>query len=271
MPRRSRQATVGFASVGFAPGAFAAADFSSAIEEDLRPGKYVLRYDRLWRLARHVTDDGWIFGRLGFEYPDTPAVGLWDEDAKDYLRVQPGQLVRYAIDIEARRVAFELKSQTVRPGTFQGNFQALLNKESPYRWRVMLEGVSQPPWEEWRATIARLTSITIRMKRPNPRYPGDLVEHMFEDAKLAAATIGARGDDVDLEDSQLLRESFELAQNYGSINAKGVVAPDGSKEEWRSSEEGAVEKAKVARDPESQDIPPDEFRRILRERRGEQT
>ena len=92
---------------------------------------------------------------------------------------------------------------------------------------------------------------------------------MFEDAKLAAATIGARGDDIDLDDSELLVQAFSLAQNYGSITAKGVAGPAANKEEWRSSEEGAVERAKAGRDPETQDISPDEFKRVLLEQRGD--
>lgn len=45
-----------------------------------------------------------------------------------------------------------------------------------------------------------------------------------------------------------------------------MVAPEGKKEEWRSSEEGAVERDKVDRDPETQDIPREEFKRVLGER-----
>jgi hypothetical protein len=49
--------------------------------------------------------------------------------------------VRYAIDLRARRVAFELKASSARPGTFQGNFQALLNKESRYPYTATIRTV----------------------------------------------------------------------------------------------------------------------------------
>jgi hypothetical protein len=273
VPRRSSEVKLGFARIKFADGSFAPAapDFNESLEASLEAGKAVVRYERLWRLTRHTTQDEWIFGRLGFEPAGaTDAVGVWDEEAKDYRRINPGQLVRYAIDLEARRVAFELRSAVVRPGTFQGNFQALLNLGAVHHWRVALEGVSQPPWEEWRESISRLTSLTIRMKRPNPRYPGELVEHMFEDAKLAAATLGAKGDNIDMEDSELLSQAFALAQDYGSISAKGVVGPEATKDEWRSAEEGRVEQERVYRDPDTQDIPQEEFKRALLERREDE-
>jgi hypothetical protein len=267
MARRSKEARVAFARVDFAEDSLAPRDYAAALEDSLTPGKTVVRYERLWRMTRHTTDDGWIFGRIGFENPATGEIGVWDEATKDYRSIQPGQIVRYAIDVGARRVGFELKSGVVRPGTFQGNFQALLNRESPYRWRVHLEGVAQPPWEEWRAWISRLTKVSLKMERPNPRYPGELVEHMFEDAKLAAATIGASGDDIDIDDSELLRQAFALAQTHGHIRAEGVVGPEAKKEEWRSEEEGAVERDTAKRDPDTQEIPPDEFKRVLQKRR----
>jgi hypothetical protein len=102
--RRRRRSASGF--IGSADGSFPPEDFATALEESLTPGKHVLRYDRLWRLARHETDSKWIFGRLGFEYPEATELGLWDDLTKDYRSIQPGQLVRYAIDVQARRVAF---------------------------------------------------------------------------------------------------------------------------------------------------------------------
>lgn len=161
-PRRSNDVTIAFALIAFAEGSFPPADFEAALEASLVPGKTLLRYDRLWRMTRHTTKNGWIFGRIGFEYPNA-TIGLWDEQTKDYRSIQPGQLVRYAIDVQARRIGFELKSATVKPGTFQGNFQALLTRLGLPVARGP-RGVSQPPWEEWRAHV-RLAADRQRSER----------------------------------------------------------------------------------------------------------
>ena len=106
-----------------------------------------------------MTDDwGWISGRIGFEYPSS-SVGVWDEQRKDYRSIRPAQVTRYVIDTKTRRVAFELKSSTIKPWTFQGNFQALLNEDSGYQWRVTLEGLTQPSWRSGRSpSVASRTS-----------------------------------------------------------------------------------------------------------------
>lgn len=242
------------------------ADFSSALDEALAPGKSVLRYNRLWRLTQHEIDGGWISGRIGFEYPSS-SVGVWDEQRKDYRSIRPAQVTRYVIDTKTRRVAFELKSSTIKPWTFQGNFQALLNQDSGYQWRVTLEGLTQPSWEEWEESVSRITDIRIKMERPNPRYPGKEVERLFEDAKLSAATLAAKGDDIDMTDSELIKEAFEHARRgYGSITAKGVSGPDAKKEEWRSEDEGEADREQAARDPVTDEVPPESLRHLIEQR-----
>jgi hypothetical protein len=259
-------AFVAFARIEFAEGSLTPPDFAAALEQALMPGKSVLRYNRLWRLPQHETIDGWITGRIGFEHPGSES-GLWDEQRKDYRNVSTAQLTRYMIAVHTRRVAFELKSSVIKPWTFQGNLQALLNVNDSYQWRVTLEGVAQPPWEEWEQSVSRITNVRIKMERPNPRYPGKQVEELIERAKLSAATIAIKGDSVELSESELLREAFAHAMGgYGAITAKGVVGPDEEKVEWRSEDEGLTEREQVQRDPETQEVSPETLKHLLEQR-----
>ncbi len=245
-------------------------DLGPALEEALTPGKSVVRYNRLWRLPQHESREGWITGRVGFEHPGTEA-GVWDEQRKDYRDVNAAQLTRYMIDTGTGRVAFELKSSVIKPWTFQGNFQALLNADSGYQWRVTLEGIDQPPWEEWRESVDRITNLRIKLVPPNPRYRGKEVEELIEGAKLSAATIAVQGEDIDPSESELLEESIQHYQaGYGSLTAKAVTGSDDKKVEWRSEEEGNVARERAMRDPETHEVPPSELERLLKKRRADE-
>jgi hypothetical protein len=246
-------------------------DFGAALEDALTPGKSVVRYNRLWRLPQHQAQNGWITGRVGFEPPGNEA-GVWDEQKKDYRDVSAAQLTRYMIDVKTRRVAFELKSSTIKAWTFQGNFQALLNVDNGYPWRVTLEGISQPPWEEWQESVSRITNIRVKLVRPNPRYPGKEVEELIEGAKLSAATLAVQGEDIEISESELLEESIKHYQaGYGSLTAKAVTGTGDKKVEWRSEEESNVARERALRDPETNEVPSSELRHLLEERRADES
>lgn len=257
---------VAFALISVAADSFQPPSYADALDDALTPGKSVLRYNRLWRLPQHSIESGWISGRIGFEYPNS-SVGVWDDQQKDYRSIRPAQVTRYMIDVASHRVAFELKSSTIKPWTFQGNFQALLNEESIYQWRVELEDLTQPTWDEWVESVSRVTDLRVRMERPNPRYPGKEIEHLFEDAKLSAATLAVQGDDVELTESELLVEAIRHAhRGYGRITAKGVAGTDGRKTEWRS-EDDLPERAQAERDPATGEVAADGLRQLLERRR----
>ena len=259
-------AFVAFALITVEDGTMTPPDLAEALDEALEPGKHIFRHKRKWRLTQHQIEDGWMSGRLGFD--SQSAAGLWNEQRKDYETVRPSQITPWVIDTRTGRVAFELKGGTIKPESFRGTFQALLNEEATvFHWRVTLEEQSYPSWEEWKASVSRITNVRAKMTVPNPRYGGQLVEHLFEDAKLSAATLAVQGDNVDLDDSELLKESIDHAKRYGRIRAKGVSGPDGKKEEWRSEEHGAADREEAPRDPESMEVPAGSLRKLLQRRR----
>jgi hypothetical protein len=266
VPEKPSMAFVAFAEISLAKGSPVPENVATAVHADLAPGKSVLRYKRLWRLPQHSVRKGWISGRIGFEYPGTAGAAVWDEERKDYRQIHTAQITRYVIDTEACRVAFELKGSSIRPWTFQTNFQALLNVESPYRWRVSLEGAVQPSWAKWQKQMARITDVRIKMRRPNPSYPGQQVEDLFEAAELSAATIASKGSDIELSQSELLKEALALAEGYGEVTAKGVTSADGSKSEWRTEDAGGtIEREQAARDADGE-VPSKGLRALLEKR-----
>jgi hypothetical protein len=225
-------------------------------------------------MGRSTVDDQWIAGRMGFEQEEQTE--FWDEDAMDFGEgaVRRAQTVPFTVDSNTLRVAFQLRGSVVRPGTFRGAFQRLLNEASPYwQWAVRLEGVSQPPWDEWIGTVDRLTSLKIHMERPNPRYRREQVRELFEKTKAAAIEIAleAEPDGALGTDEELIEAALEHAQDYGRVTATGVVLRDGKalREPWRSSAEGAVAKTSVAANPETGEALPAAMRDALEQDDGD--
>jgi hypothetical protein len=208
----------------------------------LIPGTLVARYDRTWRLGPVRINDSKVYGRIGFQSASA-ASEIWDEARGDFVEIHPqfGQTTPYAIDLSTMRIVFQVRGQLIKPNTFRGNFQGLLREASGYPWLIRLEGVQQPPWEEWISQIDRLIELNISMHRPNPRYPGKLLEDFFEGAKLGASRVVLKARDtesIDINSSDFLKQSLQLAESYGSYTARGVMeAEDGEAtiESWKSS------------------------------------
>src|SRR5438477_4085061 len=162
VPRRPTHASVAFAHIylGEMPEVgeqLPIIGLAQALMESLVPGTTVTRYGRTWHMARYEKDGNVVIGHIGFDVQES---AIWSEEVKDFLSVRPAQVAAYALDVEQMRVAFELRGKAIRPWTFQGNFEALLNAApSPYKWTVRLDGVEQPPREEWVERVDRITEV----------------------------------------------------------------------------------------------------------------
>jgi hypothetical protein len=252
--------------IAFADDALAPTDWGGALRTSLAPGTWVERYGKRWFMAQWTESDGrWIAGKLAFEHAADSE--LWDPVANDVRAIDAlgttVQSVPFVVDLESHRAAFELRSQTVRPGTFQGNMQALLVKASSLPWRVNLEGVTQAPWDEWSAHVERVTRLWITMSRPNPHSPIPEIEELFKKPGVKTAQIVVQGTDVPT-DAALVDGGLAHAFDYGKVAAEAVV-PGGHKESWRLSEEGSVRKDEAERDA-SGHVPASELQRLLEER-----
>jgi hypothetical protein len=271
MADKGQRARVAYAIIGFAESRLTSRNWGAALRESLTPGTCVERYGRRWYMAQWVDspDGHWITGKLAFEQATESEI--WDAERNDVKAVDslgtPVQSVPFVIDIEQRRVAFELRAQTVKPGSFQGNIQALLATASVHPWRVTLEGVKQAPWDEWATSVKRVTSVWITMRTPNPHSPIPEIEELFKKPGVKVAQVVVQGDDIPT-DASLVDGALGHAFDYGKVSAEAVVISDGAehKESWSSEEEGGVLKDSAHRD-ESGHVPPTELQRLLLQRR----
>ncbi len=276
MANKGRTARVAYATIKFAEGRIPPPDWDAALRASLLNGTWTERYGRRWYMAKWTESESgrWIVGRLAFEYVGEPT-SVWDEEENDVKTLdslevgQQVQVVPFVIDTSSRRAAFELRAQTVRPGTFQGNLQSLLTKASAYPWRVVLEGVGQRSWEEWQERASRITKLWITVRPPNPHNPMPALVELFE-AGVASATVSVNGEDIKVEESELLQGTLGNALDYGSVSADALVAEGGvHTEHWSLNEEGSVRKDETERDASGR-VPTSELRRLLEERAKEE-
>jgi hypothetical protein len=215
-------------------------------------------------MGQATESDNFISGRIGFD--QVGKTQRWDNEKKDFVdaQIRAGQTMPFTIDVPTMRLAFQLRGENVKPGTFRSNFEALLNVTGPYQWRVRWEGIQQPPWEEWLEQV-RVEKVDIHMRRPNPRYPGEKVEHLFENAKLAAAdlVLEAREDEEINLDEEFVKQAIELATDYGRITAKGVRTDAARPDTWNSDREGQVKKTTAPADSITGEVWPEELRKAL--------
>jgi hypothetical protein len=144
-----------------------------------------------------------------------------------------GRTSPFAINLPTARVAFQLRGSQIRPRTFTGAFQALLNEASPlYRWRVT-EEIAQIPWPEWTASVQRITELRFRLLRPNPNYADrELVEKLIEEGNAEMLRMVLEADDDNLEGLDINSDFVEEAINhvqagYGNYASYGEVVEDG--------------------------------------------
>ncbi|HEX2241086.1 MAG TPA: hypothetical protein VHJ82_08110 [Actinomycetota bacterium] len=241
----------------------------AALLESLVPGTTVERYGRTWRLAKPSLHGSVVTGRIGFEKPGT-LEEYWNESAQDFERgfSKLGTASRFAIDLKSRRIAFQLRSNRIKPHTFIGNFQALLNAAAAgrWRWKVEPEFVGMP-WERWTDTVTRVTNLRIRLERPNPNFKGrKRVESLIEGTRSRILTLVMEADpneSIDVDD-QLVREAIDHAREHGHVKAEGRVEVDNEAlpVKWDSEEDGATQRRDVPVAPDTGEVP---FNRLRRE------
>lgn len=261
-PRRPRDARVAFAQA-------VAADEAETPIEELRQlidsaivaGTAVERYGRVWRMGQARRDAGVIYGRIGYQRQGDLA-DIWDDHINDFVeqRLQEGLASPFALNETNLVIAFQLRAGRIKPNSFIGAFQALLNEssgETIWAVRPIYQGVD---WEQWRASAIRVRHIELKLERPNPNYHGrNQVEQIVEGARARLARVIFDADDpagLDIDDP-LIREAIEHARaDYGAVKAVGDVVTDGAVHEsvWRSDVEGSPIETKVRVNPETREV-----------------
>jgi len=200
-----------------------------ALRSSLRPGEAVLRYRKLWRMAKWQEQDGkYILGRIGFER-EVGTTEAWNEKTLDFetRAALEGQTAPYAIRLSDLRVGFQIRTHQIERGSFTGALQALMNETAgAYRWKVVIEKAAVS-WDEWVERVDGVTRLSISALPPNPNYRGkDQVEAVLEgaDAKTARIVLEAREAGLNLTESDFVRQFIEHAEaGYGSVKAEGVL------------------------------------------------
>jgi hypothetical protein len=144
--------------------------FPDAIRQSLAPGTSYWRYTRLWRMGQWQELDGLLYGRIGFEAPAMTEV--WNDEIADFEEAafHGGTTAPFVIDLSDQRVAFQVRPGVIRPTTFTGALQALLNTTSVLaRWRVHPD-TYEVDWPTWLRSVDRVLQLRIRVERPNPHY-----------------------------------------------------------------------------------------------------
>lgn len=250
---RGRRATarVAFAELTFKKGK-QPLSFADALEESLEAGTETERYNRLWRMARHVRDGNLLFGRIGFEHGGETET--WDAKTMDFVEAmrKDGRSTPFAVDADTHRVAFQLRGGTIKIGTFVGAFKALLNEAAPhYEWSI--RGEVLDPWEEWVSRVDRVIALSVKVNRPNPTYRHEQIGDIIEGSKAKAFNIGLTTDvpeGLNMEDDFIVR-AIEQAEYSGEFWAKGEITEAGRKkgETWRTAREGAPVQKEIPADP----------------------
>lgn len=261
----SRNYRVAFAAVEL-EGIFASepVTLSAALRESWKPGTSVTRYRRQWRISRpHDREDGVLTGRIGFVRENELATLDFDESSNEFRRGQAstGDVVPFAVDTTTGRVGFQLLSGVIRPASFTGAFESLLNLSDTYQWRVR-PLVRKARFDEWRASVDHVTEFNFRLVRPNPHYADDVkVEELIEDLRAQVVRVSGSGEDVD-EDSDFFRQALDhTLRNYGRAVIRGER--NGDESEWRSAEAGTVPAIARIESEDEQELPEEELAPLL--------
>jgi hypothetical protein len=211
--------------------------------------------------------DGIITGKLGFE---SHAPGSrFDDELGDFVLAdrETGTYSGFAVSLEHMRVAFQTRGNVIKPQSFAGALQTLLNENTPTeRWRVEREH-SDLSWTEWLKRVQRIDRVRVKVERPNPNYHGrKRVEGLIEGLNAEVAEVAAKADSKDPQgldpNDGLLDELIGHAERYGSVDAQGDDAGGASIRYTTGSRTDEIE---VEVDPVTRDVSPEELRRHVDE------
>jgi hypothetical protein len=235
--------------------------FSAALQESWQGGVRATRYGRTWHLSRPQADQAnrvWA-GRIGFVREDDVSTVIWDDDAQDFVLhgVPGGVIVPFAIALDTSVAAYQLRSGVVRPTTFTGALQSLLNEASrTYGWEVR-PLVAHATFEQWQAQVAQITEFNFRLERPNPHYhDNDRVEDLIEALRLQVASLRGRareGEAVNIESDTFRQFLDHVRRDHGRGVVRGELQ-DREETEWRSSDGGVVPATRAVESSDAEEI-----------------
>lgn len=216
---KEREGTIAFAMVTEPQGMRQTALGESAdLRAALRPGVRIETYNREWVMDRpDELSRGLVHGHIGI----VSQMDRWDDTTMRFLSddLEAGIATPYVLDPDSGRLVFQTRGSTIKPQSFVNAFEKLINESSPDRWRVVL-AEREMDWSTFLRMVEAVESMTIRLEKPNPRFPNDLAESLVRDTEAASATLNLRGEDIET-DAEVVRLLMEHADRYGYTNARG--------------------------------------------------
>jgi hypothetical protein len=243
------------------------ADLAGALRDVIVPGTAASRYDRLWLMGQYEEDNGYLFGRIGFQAAGTTE--LWNEQKKDFEEAQfpAGTTSPFALRLATGELAFQRRPGTIRPTSFTGALQALMNEVSDYtRWRVEQESKTVP-WSDWISSVDRVAELRFHLERPNPNYKDrKRVEQIIEGANASVADLVLKASHDDAQgldvDDEIIRQAIDHAtRKYGTFKAVGERSGE-PEVAWKSDAEVVPERT-IGADPATREAPHGGLRKEL--------
>lgn len=199
----------------------------------LNAGWPVERYNRTWRLElgqeiieairRGLALPRRIPGRLGFD-KTTGIAPAWDDSEKRFVaRSQhDGDVVPFLLRTSDLTVAFQRTSK-IRRQSFIGALQLILRDSSDNDAWSVRDLTTDRSWEEFRATAAVVTEVTITVMPTNPGWDGqELFEPYIDEMGGQRARITVTGEELDLDSSPIQQAMTHALENeYGELKANG--------------------------------------------------
>ena len=194
----------------------------------LVPGASTERYSRIWHIGRTEVEDGFFFGRLGFEGSGT--ADLWNEDERDFEEkpTPAGVAAPFAILLSNLNLVFQTRGQDIQVTSFTGAMQKILRDASAQDWFVETAH-TRMSFAEWRATVERVTQMRFHVEPPNPNYEGrpDL-QRLIQGASLSAADIALHSENGINTDADIVTQLLDhVGRDYGRNGAVGERPIDG--------------------------------------------
>lgn len=213
-------------------------------------------------------EEGYLFGRIGFQAAGVTE--LWNEETNDFEEAQlpAGTTAPFLLDLGSGGLAFQRRPGLIRPTSFTGAFQALLNAASDFaQWRVHQE-TRKVEWRDWVGSVDRVIELRFRLVRPNPDYEGRPdVERIIEGANAQLAGLVLKTGDDDIEgldiDDALIAQAIDHASRYGTYSALGEREGE-EPVKWTSDQEVVPERT-IDADPATREARAEGLRRELTE------
>jgi hypothetical protein len=194
----------------------------TVVVDALQSDTLVIRYGRTWRVGGVLVENGFLYGRLGFE--STHPEDLWDPDKKDFdeVDVPGGVAAPFAIRLADLRVVFQVRGPFIRITSFTGALRALL-REATFNdgWQIEFRQ-NRMAFRTWRETVKRVTRLRARLEPPNPNYEGrPSIRALIEGAHLVGANLDLQSEDLNT-DAEIVRELLDHVQRgYGEATVIG--------------------------------------------------